>query len=207
MFIGGIIAASVLMAAMVVIGVFLYSYGVYVKNRLFTKPKLSIIILVIVGLIIAGLLFIGIYLAVKAGSVKQKSQDYATESALILVDAILMIINYACYIVVTLVSKNNKIDYTSIPNVDWEAKISELKLKVDVEQLKSFGATSEKSYYQDMLNSYKEILNKAKDPEYSDAEKMADIVMFNENFTHKWSTKNNNLQLLLTYEFCKIFKK
>jgi len=207
MYIGGVVASSVLMATMVVVTIFVYSYATYVTNRLFTKTKLSIVILVIVGLIIAGLLFVGIYLATRVNKEPLKAKQYAVLATLMLVDTFLMLANYLAYIFVTVFSNNNKIDYKSIPTINWTQKIEEMKAKVDVEALKAAASTSKKKYHLDMLNAYVAILTKAKDPTVTDADKMADIVVFNENFTHKWSTKNNNLQLLLTYEFCKIFNK
>jgi len=205
-YIGSIVATSLLMFCTLVVVAFLYSYHIYTKNRLFTKPKLSLIVLIISSILIVVLIAAAIVVIVKgATSVGAEKQKYTTIGILLLVSSLMMLGDLIAYIIITKNNAKGKIDYTQVASINWNAKIDELKASVDIEQLKA--KLNKRKYYQRMLNDYKEILILAKDSQKPDSDKLADIVVFNENYTHKWSKTNNNLQLLLTYEFLKIFNK
>jgi len=205
-YIGSIVATSLLMFCTLVVVAFLYSYHIYTKNRLFTKPKLSLVVVIVTSILIAVLIGAAIAVIVRGTTaIATDKPKYTTIGILLLVSSLMMLGDLIGYVIITKKNAKGKIDYTQVASINWNAKINELKASVDVEQLKA--KLNKRKYYQRMLNDYKEILLLAKDSKKPDSDKLADIVVFNENYTHKWSKTNNNLQLLLTYEFLKIFNK
>ncbi|MCQ3908911.1 MAG: hypothetical protein MJ200_05305 [Mycoplasmoidaceae bacterium] len=90
------------------------------------------------------------------------------------------------FLVLPKLTNGNKISYDKILNVDYDQKVKEILNKIgDLESHKNNLLTKHSKYYQEMLSFYESILNRAKNKEISLVEKMADIVTFNDAFTHK----------------------
>ncbi|MCQ3907942.1 MAG: hypothetical protein MJ219_04500 [Mycoplasmoidaceae bacterium] len=90
------------------------------------------------------------------------------------------------FILIPKLTNKNKIAYEQILNVDYEQKINQLMKEIgDLEALKAKIAKTNRHYYHEMLSYYENILNRAKNSQISKVEKLADIVTFNDTFTHK----------------------
>lgn len=105
-------------------------------------------------------------------------------------------------------TNKNKIDYEKMLEIDYDQKIKNLLDKVgDINVCKDELSSKHQKYYHELLSHYQNILNRSKNMKISLAEKMADIVTFNDAFTHKWCASTNYYQMYLTYQFCAILKK
>ncbi|MBQ0045565.1 MAG: hypothetical protein KBS35_01600 [Mycoplasma sp.] len=202
-----IVGFSLLLALAIAASVLVYSHYIYSKNRVFSKTKYATTWIVICSVLAVFMLVTGIMFTL--GINYQDSLKYA---------AVYAGLSFACmsiclvYLVILLVmpklTNKNKISYDNILSVDYDTKIKQLLDKIgDVDKAKAKLADKHLKYYQAMLSYYENILNRAKNSKLSKVEKLADIVTFNDAFTHKWSTVTNNYQLLLTYKFCQILQK
>lgn len=204
----GYIAGYVIfLAVMIVIAIFMYAYNTYTKNRIFSKTKLSIVAIIIFSLLIACFSIIGGYFAWHLTTTESEASDKLhVIFSFILVG---LCIGYlVSFIVITIINNKNKINYSEIPKIDWQAKIEALKSQIgNVESLKNLLKTKHKKYYQQMLSYYETILNNAKNKKIFTNQEIADIITFNDAFSHKWSRFLNSYQLLLTYQYCAIFAK
>jgi len=104
-------------------------------------------------------------------------------------------------------NNKNKIDYLDIPNIDWKTKEAELSKKYDIEAIKAKLSAKNPKYYTSMLEYYKTIVFRMGQKNLPISETIADIVTFNDAFTHKWCGKLNVYQLQLTYKFLMVFEK
>ena len=83
-------------------------------------------------------------------------------------------------------TNKNKISYEQMLKIDYDQKIKDLMAKIgDLEAYKNQLLNKHPKYYQELLSYYESILNRAKNSQISLVEKMADIVTFNDTFTHK----------------------
>lgn len=204
---GYILGYVIFLIVMAAIAVFLYVYKTYTKNRLFTKPKMPILPIIILCLLLVCFCLIGSYFAWN-----MNSDDPAKGAKLhVIFSFILMglcLLYLTAIIVITINNRKNKIDYSNIGKINWNQKINELKSQNNnLEDLKQKLSIKHKKYYYQMLSYYETILNNAKNSKISRADQIADIVTFNDAFSHKWSRKLNNFQLLLTYQYCALFQK
>lgn len=202
----GYIAGYVIFYAVIVtVAVFMYAYNTYTKNRLFSKAKISALVVVIFSLLAACFAAVGGYFIWHMTSPDAEQTDVLhIVLCFILVGFCLAYL--VAFIVITINNNKNKIDYKNISQIDWKAKIQELEKEIgDVEKLRLTLANKHKKYYQQMLTYYETILTNAKKPDVTAANKIADLITFNDAFSHKWSKKLNRYQLLLTYRFCEIF--
>lgn len=202
-----IVGFSLILAVEIAASFFIYSHYIYSKNRLFTKNKLSPLWITVCILLVVLLLIASIFFAVdmNASEPLKYSKVYTILSFIGFgISAIYLVI----FLIIPKLTNKNKIGYDKILTIDYGTKIAELKQKIgDVEVLKNRLATKQKHYYRDMLSYYENILNRAKNLQISKVEKLADIVTFNDTFTHKWCGFLNNYQILLTYQFCEILEK
>lgn len=204
----GYIAGYVIfLLVMVVVAIFLYAYKTYSSNRVFTKPKMPIIALIILGLLIVCFSLIGGYFAWNLTS-EQPVEGAMLHVAFSFVLVGLCLIYLIAFITITKVTSKNKIDYLSINKINWKQKLINLQNEVkDMEKLKQVLATKHKKYYYQMLSYYETILNNAKNKGIKKEDQVADIVTFNDAFSYKWSKKLNAFLLLLTYQYCALFQK
>ncbi len=204
----GYIAGYVIfLAVMIVVAIFMYAYNTYTKNRLFSKTKLSVVAIIIFSLLIACFSIIGGYFAwhMTTPDVEQADKLHVIFSFIL---AGLCIAYLISFIVITITNNKNKINYADLAKIDWQAKIDSLKAQIgDVEALKQQLATKHKKYYQQMLSYYETILNNARNKKIFTNQEIADIITFNDAFSHKWSRFLNSYQLLLTFQYCAIFAK
>lgn len=204
----GYIAGYVIfLAVMIVVAIFMYAYNTYTKNRLFSKTKLSVVAIIIFSLLIACFSIIGGYFAwhITTPDTEQADKLHVIFSFILAGFCIAYLISF---IVITITNNKNKINYADLAKIDWQAKIDSLKAEIgDVEALKQRLATKHKKYYQQMLSYYETILNNARNKKIFTNQEIADIITFNDAFSHKWSRFLNSYQLLLTFQYCAIFAK
>lgn len=203
---GAIIAGfSILMVIAVACIPFMYSYYMYTKNRLFTKPKTSVVGVVISSILAAAVLAFGIFFATQINSgISKNCVAYLSLSFVLLAFSLGYL---ACFIIIPIINKKGKIAYDAIPDVDWTQKLKELEVKYgNIEAKKDELIAKHKKHYQSVLTYYQAILYSSKNKQIPIAEKIADIVTFNDAFTSKWSTKDNLLVCYLTYKYCEIIQ-
>lgn len=205
--VGYIVGYCLFLVIYLTVGVFMYSYNTYTKNRLFSKAKYSALIIVIFSLLTLcfsgfGGFFIWDYL-----------NEKQAQGGLIHIICCFILVGWSLayligFILIVLLNNKNKIDYNQIKSIDWNKKIEDLQKEIgDFEVLKTKLLKTSKKYYQQMLSYYQVILNNIKNDSVPYSSKIADIVTFNDGFSHKWSTKLNAYQLLLTYQYCQLFSK
>lgn len=186
----------------------IYSYYIYSRNRLFSKTKYSVLWLVFIGVMIIFLIIAGIFFCLDI-ALWNNSMEYSP--AFVGLDFTILALSIAylvCLLIIPRLTNKNKVPYYQILKVDYSQKIKAIKEKIgDLDALKTNLSTKRKRYYTDMLSYYESILNRAKNLQISKVDKLADIITFNDAFTHKWCTFTNNYQILLTFQFCEILKK
>ncbi len=90
------------------------------------------------------------------------------------------------FLLVPKTTNKHKISYEQLLKVDYQPLIKDVLAKIgDLEQYKKQLSQKHSKYYQEMLQAYETILNRAKNSQLPLVEKMADIVTFNDTFTHK----------------------
>lgn len=204
---GYIVGYCLFLAIYLMVAVFMYSFNTYTKNRLFSKAKYSALIIVIFSLLILcfsgfGGFFIWDYTHDKAAL---GGQWHIMCCFILLAWSTAYLIGF---ILIVNINNKHKLDYNQIRITDWDQKIKQLKQQIgNFEPIKEKLIKRYKKYYQHMLAYYQVILNNIKDKNIPYASKVADIVTFNDGFSHKWSTKLNAYQLLLTYQYCQLFSK
>lgn len=205
--VGYIIGYCLFLAVMLTVSIFMYAYGTYCKNRLFTKSKPQVLFIVIFALLALCFAGVGAFFIWHYQSAESESTDLLhIIFCFILVSFCLVYI--LCFVLITKLGNKNKIKYDQIAKIDWTAKAKALESEIgDLESFKSRLSRKHKKYYRQMLTYYKAILNNAKNDKIPLSHKIADIITFNDSFTHKWSSKINRFQLLLTYQYCQIFSK
>lgn len=179
------------------------SHYIYSKNRIFSKTKYSVMWIVIVALMLVFMLITGILFCI------YNDQKYAYVYVGISFTCLAFCIGYLIYfLMMPKLTNKNKIGYDQILKVDYQPLIKDVLAKIgSLEQYKKQLSTKHAKYYQELLYAYESILNRAKNSQLSIVEKMADIVTFNDTFTHKWSTFTNYYQIYLSLSFCEILKK
>lgn len=183
-------------------GVLAFSNYIYSKNRIFSKTKYQVLWITIAGFMFIFMLIAGILFAVNKPT-KYSCAYIGLSFTNFSISAIYLVY----FLVLPKLTNGNKISYDKILNVDYDQKVKEILNKIgDLESHKNNLLTKHSKYYQEMLSFYESILNRAKNKEISLVEKMADIVTFNDAFTHKWCTKTNYYQTYLTFKFCNILK-
>jgi len=184
---------------------FVYSYYIYSKNRLFSKIQFPVIPVTITSVLFVCLLIFVILVGINFSS---KANPYF---GAYLALGILLLVATADYIIAFILtyfySNENKIDYMDIPNIDWKAKEAELSKKYDIEAVKAKLSAKNPKYYTSMLEYYKTIVSRMGQKNLPISETIADIVTFNDAFTHKWCGFLNVYQLQLTYKFLMVFQK
>lgn len=202
-----IVGFSLLLILALAASVLLYSHYIYSKNRVFSKTKYATTWIVICGILSVFMLITGIMFALNINS--KESLAYANVyTALSFVCMTICLVYFVVLLLIPKLTNKNKIDYDKILSVDYDALIKQLMQKIgDVEQAKAKLSNKHLKYYQTMLSYYESILNRVKISKLSKIEKLADIVTFNDAFTHKWSTVTNYYQILLTFKFCQILQK
>ncbi len=185
-----------------------YSSYIYYRNRVFSKTKVSVLWIVVCG-------FMVIFMTIGIVCFSLDANTWHTclefDPAYIALSSVCLFLSIAYLVFFSLLPKltnKNKIPYDQMMKVDYQTKIKQIQQRLgDLNKVKNDLLTHHKHYYQDMLFYYEKILNRLKDQKISLVEKMADIVTFNDTFTHYWCTKTNDYQLLLTYQFCEALKK
>lgn len=201
-----VVGFSLLLALAICGSVLLYSHYIYSKNRVFSKTKYSVLWLVACGLLAIFMLVAGILFAININS-DEPLQFATVYTGLSFTCFALCLFYLVALLLMPKLTNKNKITYDNILNVNYDAKIKQVLAKMgDIEQVKTNLSSKHRKYYQAMLSYYESILNRAKNSKLSKVEKMADIVTFNDAFTHKWCTFTNYYQLLLTFKFCQILK-
>lgn len=203
-----LVGFSILFTLELAASALIYSHYIYSRNRIFSKIKPSIMWIVICAVISAFLIATSIYFCI---DLTQWNNSLKFDVAFIVLSFLSLSLSIVYLIYFAIVSKivnKNKIDYKDMLHIDYVSKVKELETQIgDVERLKTTIETKFPKYYHEMLNEYKTIVNRAKNSQIPIAEKMADIVVFNDTFTHKWCGFVNNYQKLLTFKFCEIFQK
>lgn len=198
-----VVGLSLLLGFGLLAGILLYSHYIYSKNRIFSPTKYSILWIVLSALMFALLLGAGICFIL---DIQQWHTTDAYDPAYIGLSfscAGVSLIYFIFFLIVPKVTNKNKIAYNNILNIDYQTKLNDLMKKIgDIQTLKDEINKKRHKYYVQMLSYYESILIRLKDEKISIVDKQADIVTFNDAFTHKWSTHTNDLQLLLTYQFC-----
>lgn len=185
----------------------IYSHYIYSKNRVFSKTKYSVLWIIFCAVLFIFMLIAGIFFSIDLN----KWHTFRFDAAYVGLSFTIMVLSIAymiCFLLIPKLTNKNKISYDQMLNVDYASKVKALEAKIGSEQaLKDYLNKKHNKYYQAMLSYYESILNRAKNLQISQTEKMADIVTFNDAFTHKWCSKTNDYQLLLTFRFCAIFQK
>lgn len=194
-----LVGFSILLALAIAASSLVYSHYIYSKNRLFSKTRYQVLWIIILALVFCITLIGGILFIIS----KELIRFALACSILSFITSGVVAIYLVFVCLIPTLTNKNKIGYDNILKTDYQTKISELKAKIgDVEALKSKLLTKHNQYYTSMISYYENILKRLKDEKISLVEKQADIVTFNDAFTHKWCTFTNNYQLLLTYQFC-----
>lgn len=205
--VGYIVGYCLFLAVMLVVSMFMYAYGTYCKNRLFTKSRPQILFIVILGLLALCFIGVGSFFIWHYKSAQSEQADLL-HIIFCFILVTLCLIYILCFILIAKLTNKNKIKYDQIAKIDWASKARALEKQIDdIEAFKAKLASKHKKYYRQMLTYYKAILNNAKSDKIPLSHKVADIITFNDSFTHKWSSKINYFQLLLTYQYCQIFSK
>lgn len=201
-----LVGFSVLIALSLTASVLVYSHYIYSKNRVFSKTRYAILAIAVCAFmaaifLVAGILFVLDY-------VGQEPMEYCLAFVVLsFVSLAISLVYLVIFLLIPRLTNKNKISYDMMLKVNYHEKVAQIEQQIgDIEVLKNKLSTKHTKYYHDMLTYYESILNRAKNSQISKVEKMADIVTFNDAFTHKWSTLTNNYQLLLTFKFCEIFE-
>lgn len=197
-----IVGFSLILALSVVGMVLAYSTYIYSKNRIFSKTKYQVLWIIIAAFMSVFMLIAGILFAVN------KDMNYRSAYLGLSFTCFVMSILYLVYfLILPRITNSNKISYEQMLKQDYDQKIKAILNKIgDLESYKNELLTKHPKYYKELLSYYEGILNRAKNSQISLVEKMADIVTFNDAFTHKWCTYTNYYQIYLTFKFCSILK-
>lgn len=184
--------------------IYLYSYWTYTKNTVFAKAKYSSYTWIFYTLIFILMLTLGIlFLTIFKTNLEIKLSE--VNAGLCFGFLFIDIVNIVLYVLIVQKNSKNKLDYKNLDGIDFDAKLLEIKNKIgNVDEFKVYLLKKHKKYFKALNEQYLVILKNAKDKNISKAEKIADIVLFSDNFSHKWSSKVNLYQLMLTYDFLKI---
>lgn len=199
-----LVGLSILLGLVVAANALIYSYYIYHKHTLFTKAKVEIMWITICVIFAIVLIAAGVFFTVDLNNWQSSVELDPAFIGLSFACCAFFIYFIICLIVIPKKVNKNKIDYQNILNVDYQSRINALG---DVEKCKKQLAQKHKKYYNNMLISYENILKKVKNEKISLPDKIADIVIFNDTFTHKWCGQTNDYQLLLTYQFLLLMQK
>ncbi len=198
-----IVGLSLLLGFSLMGGILLYSHYIYSKNRVFSPTKYSILSIVLSILMFSLIMGAGICFIF---DIQQWHTSDAYDPAYIGLSfscAGISLIYFIFFLIIPRATNKNKIAYNNILNIDYQTMLNNLMARIgDIQALKDEINKKHHKYYVQMLSYYESILIHLKDKKISIVDKQADIVTFNDAFTHKWSTHTNDLQLLLTYQFC-----